>query len=76
MMKAIISLSSRLRRFPLLSPRYVLREGGHSLRCGAALARLPSPGRACFEFRDGSGARWKTDLKKCLQRLSNKRKQL
>ena len=48
MIEAIISLSNRLRRFPLLSPRYVLREGGHSLRCGAALARLPSPGARRF----------------------------
>ena len=48
MMKAIISLSSRLRRFPLLSPRHAVRKGVHSLRCGAALARLPSPGARRF----------------------------
>ena len=34
---------SRLRGFPLLSARFALREGGRSLRGGAALARLPWP---------------------------------
>ena len=48
MMKAIIPLSNRLRRFPLLSPRHAVRKGVHSLRCGAALARLPSPGARRF----------------------------
>ena len=48
MIEAFIPLSNRLRRFPLLSPRQAVREGGHSLRCGAALARLPSPGARRF----------------------------
>ena len=48
MMKAIIPLSNRLRRFPLLSPRHAVRKGVHSLRCRAALARLPSPGARRF----------------------------
>ena len=34
----------RLCRFPLLSRRYALREGGRRQRGGAALARRPSPG--------------------------------
>ena len=33
----------RLRRFPLLSNVYAIREGGRGQRGGAALARLPWP---------------------------------
>ena len=39
---------SRLRGFPLLSARFALREGGLSLRGGAALARLPSNAQRRF----------------------------
>ena len=39
---------SRLRGFPLLSARVALREGGRSLRGGAAHARLPSNAQCRF----------------------------
>ena len=39
---------SRLRGFPPLSARFALREGGRSLRGGAALARLPSNAQCRF----------------------------
>ena len=39
----------RLRRFPLLSNVYAIREGGRSQRGGAALARLPWPGQRQFQ---------------------------
>jgi hypothetical protein len=46
-MEAIISLGG-FAASPLLSHRCALREEGRSLRCGAALARLPSPGACRF----------------------------
>ena len=39
----------RLRRFPLLSNVYAIREGGRGQRGGAALARLPWPGQRLFQ---------------------------